>query len=424
MSEPAPGDAAGAGRAGARGGRGVGGSGGARGGGGPSGGAGAGPSAAGAPAPVRRRPVASFLSRLLKEQPLGAGGGLIVLALVFITIFAAQLAPYEFDRGRVQDRMQGPSAAHLLGTDHVGRDFLSRLIIGARLSITVGLAATVLNLIVALLIGGTTGFIGGRLDIYAQRFVDAWMSFPGLLLLLTIMSIAGRGVVQIILVLGVAGGIPASRVVRGAVIGVKENAYFQAAEATGARTLRTLVRHVLPNIAAPLIVVFSINVGGRDHRRGVAELPRLRPAGDRSELGRHAEPRGPPVHGDCAAAGAVAGPVSDGDGLRPQPVRRRAARPAGPAPARCGRPLRGRAPPTPHAAAACGRAAQVDFVGRINDGVACSCAKARMVIDQPKERAGIQQQAYQPAPGCAPPSNRSSTSSASGAKKPVTTNRA
>ncbi len=181
---------------------------------------------------------------------------------MFITIFAAQLAPYEFDRGRVQDRMQGPSAAHLLGTDHVGRDFLSRLIVGGRLSITVGLAATALNVMVALLIGGTTGFVGGRVDIYAQRFVDAWMSFPGLLLLLTIMSIAGRGVVQIILVLGVAGGIPASRVVRGAVIGVKENAYFQAAQATGARTLRTLVRHVLPNIAAPLIVVFSINVGG------------------------------------------------------------------------------------------------------------------------------------------------------------------
>ena len=152
--------------------------------------------------------MASFLSRLLREQPLGAIGGLVVVALVFITIFAAQLAPYEFDRGRVQDRMQGPSAAHLLGTDHVGRDFLSRLIIGARLSITVGLAATVLNLIVALLIGGTTGFVGGRVDIYAQRFVDAWMSFPGLLMLLTIMSIAGRGVAQIILVLGMAAAFP------------------------------------------------------------------------------------------------------------------------------------------------------------------------------------------------------------------------
>ena len=216
----------------------------------------------GASAAEHRRSVASFFRRLLKEQPLGAVGGLIVLALVFITIFANQLAPYEFDRGRVQDRMKGPSVEHLLGTDHVGRDFLSRLIIGARLSITVGLAATVLNVIVALLVGGTTGFIGGRVDIYAQRFVDAWMSFPGLLLLLTIMSITGRGVLQIILVLGITGGIPASRVVRGAVIGIKENDYFQAAKALGARKSRIFFRHVLPNIAAPLIVIFSINVGG------------------------------------------------------------------------------------------------------------------------------------------------------------------
>ena len=215
----------------------------------------------GAPAAKRRRPAGSFFRRLLKEQPLGAVGGLIVLALVFITIFADQLAPYEFDRGRVQERMQGPSVEHLLGTDHVGRDFLSRLLIGARLSIAVGLTATVMTLIVALLIGGTTGFIGGRVDIYAQRFVDAWMSFPGLLLLLTIMSITGRGVLQIILVLGITGGIPASRVVRGAVIGIKENDYFQAAKALGASKSRIFFRHVLPNIAAPLIVIFSINVG-------------------------------------------------------------------------------------------------------------------------------------------------------------------
>ena len=215
----------------------------------------------GAPAAERRRPAGSFFRRLLKEQPLGAVGGLIVLALVFITIFADQLAPYEFDRGRVQERMQGPSVEHLLGTDHVGRDFLSRLLIGARLSIAVGLTATVMTLIVALLIGGTTGFIGGRVDIYAQRFVDAWMSFPGLLLLLTIMSITGRGVLQIILVLGITGGIPASRVVRGAVIGIKENDYFQAAKALGASKSRIFFRHVLPNIAAPLIVIFSINVG-------------------------------------------------------------------------------------------------------------------------------------------------------------------
>ena len=159
------------------------------------------------------------------------------------------------------DILQGPSVAHLLGADHLGRDVLSRLIHGARISIFVGFAATTLNVVVAGLIGGTSGFLGGKLDLVVQRFVDAWMSFPGLLLLLTVMSITGRGILQLIVVLGIAGGIPASRVVRGAVIGVKENAYFQAAEVVGSSTWKTLVRHVLPNIAAPVIVIFSINIG-------------------------------------------------------------------------------------------------------------------------------------------------------------------
>ena len=115
---------------------------------------------------------------------------------------------------------------------------------------------------VAVLIGGISGFFGGRLDLAMQRFVDAWMAFPGLLLLLTIMSLVGRGLPQIIVVLGVTGGIGGSRVVRGAVIGVKENAYFQAAEAIGGTRWRTLIHHVLPNIAAPVIVIFTVNVGG------------------------------------------------------------------------------------------------------------------------------------------------------------------
>ena len=133
---------------------------------------------------------------------------------------------------------------------------------GARISLTVGLAATTVNVVVAVLIGGISGFFGGRLDLAMQRFVDAWMAFPGLLLLLTIMSLVGRGLPQIIVVLGVTGGIGGSRVVRGAVIGVKENAYFQAAEAIGGTRWRTLIHHVLPNIAAPVIVIFTINVGG------------------------------------------------------------------------------------------------------------------------------------------------------------------
>ena len=117
-------------------------------------------------------------------------------------------------------------------------------------------------MVVATLIGGTSGFLGGKLDLAVQRFVDAWMAFPGLLLLLTIMSVAGQGLPQIIVVLGIAGGVGGSRVVRGAVVATKGNDYFLAARAVGSPTRQVLVRHVLPNIVAPLIIVFSINVGG------------------------------------------------------------------------------------------------------------------------------------------------------------------
>ena len=212
--------------------------------------------------PKRRAGVADFFIRLVKEKPLGTFGGIIVLILIFVAIFADVLAPYPYDEPHLIDRLTGSSAQYLLGTDHLGRDLLSRLILGARISVLVGLAATVLNVVVAVLIGGISGFLGGRLDLAIQRFVDAWMAFPGLLLLLTIMSIVGRGVPQIIVVLGIAGGIVGSRVVRGAVIGVKENVYFQAAEAIGSSKWRTLIRHVLPNIMPVVIIIFSINIGG------------------------------------------------------------------------------------------------------------------------------------------------------------------
>ena len=210
----------------------------------------------------RRSPLADFFARMVKEQPLGIGGGIIVVIFIFVAIFADVLAPYGFLEVHLKDRLQGSSAQYPLGTDQLGRDFLSRVIYGARLSIAVGLAATSINVVVALLIGGTSGFLGGKFDLAVQRFVDAWMAFPGLLILLTIMSLVGRGVTQIIVVLGIAGGIGGSRVMRGAVVGIKENLYFQAAEGLGASKWRAFVRHVLPNIMPVVIIIFSINIGG------------------------------------------------------------------------------------------------------------------------------------------------------------------
>ncbi len=200
--------------------------------------------------------------RLIKEKPLGTFCGIVVVILLFVAIFADALAPYSYKEMHLIDRLKGPSSQYLLGTDQVGRDLLSRLMIGARISVFVGLAATALNVVVAVLVGGTSGFLGGRLDLAVQRFVDAWMAFPGLLLLLTIMSIVGRGTLQIIVVLGIAGGISGSRVMRSAVIGIKENDFFVAAQAVGTPTSKILSHHVLPNIMAPVIIVFSINIGG------------------------------------------------------------------------------------------------------------------------------------------------------------------
>jgi len=179
-----------------------------------------------------------------------------------VAVFADVLAPYGYSEVHPADTLQGSSAQYLLGTDHLGRDFLSRIIYGARISLLVGLAATSINVVVAVLLGGTSGFIGGRFDLAVQRFVDAWMAFPGLLLLLTVMSIVGRGLPQMIVTLGIAGGIVGSRTVRGTVIVVKENDYFQAAESIGSSKWRTFMQHVLPNIMPVAIIIFSINIGG------------------------------------------------------------------------------------------------------------------------------------------------------------------
>ena len=202
-----------------------------------------------------------LLKRLFREHPLGTFGAAILLVLILVSIFADSLAPFRFGEMNLDDRLADPSSQHPLGTDQLGRDFLSRLIHGARISLFVGLTATTLHVVVAALLGGVAGFLGGKFDLVVQRFVDAWMSMPGLLVLLTIMSLAGRGLLQIILVLGISSGISNSRVVRGAVIAIKENDYFQAARAVGSPVSQILWRHVLPNVMPPIIIIFSITIG-------------------------------------------------------------------------------------------------------------------------------------------------------------------
>jgi len=210
----------------------------------------------------RRNPLLSFCYRLVKEKPLGTIGGVIVLLLLLVTIFANVIAPYAYDEVHIGDRLQPSSSQYLLGTDMLGRDVLSRVIYGARISLVVGLLGTLLSTIVSVVIGITCGFLGGKFDFAVQRLVDAWMSFPALIILLTVMSLIGPGLLQIIIVLGVSMGIGGSRIIRSAVVGIKENVYVSAAQVVGCSTWRTLTQHIFRNIFAAVIVLFSTNIGG------------------------------------------------------------------------------------------------------------------------------------------------------------------
>lgn len=210
--------------------------------------------------PKRRSGFVDFLLRLVREKPLGTAGGIITLLLLLTAIFANYIAPYGMNAIHPADSLSPPSAQYILGTDNLGRDELSRIIYGARVSVVVGFSASAIATLLSVVIGLVSGFIGGKLDMALQRFVDAWMCFPGLILLIIAVTVIGAGLWQIIVVLALQFGISGSRIVRGAVMGIKENMYVDAARAIGAPTGIILLKHILPNIMAPIIILFTTRV--------------------------------------------------------------------------------------------------------------------------------------------------------------------
>ena len=201
--------------------------------------------------------------RLVREKPLGTFGGAIVVILVLVGIFAPLIAPHGYNYQDATARLQAPSAKYLLGTDNLGRDLLSRIIFGARISMIVGVSVPAISTVLNLLIGGTSAYVGGKIDLMVQRFVDTVMCFPGLIVMLTVVAIVGPGMVQLVLLLGILGGLGGgNRVVRSVVVGIKENVYVEAAKSVGASNWRIMTKHILPNIMAILIVSFSMGMGG------------------------------------------------------------------------------------------------------------------------------------------------------------------
>lgn len=216
----------------------------------------------------RRRATPDFLDtlkwllRFPRRKPLGAVGGAFVLVLILTALFANFIAPYNFSKISGRERLVGPSQSHIMGTDEFGRDVFSRVVHGARVSMYVATGAVLIMVVVATVIGITSAYFGGAADMVLQRFVDAVMVFPGLVLLLTIVALFGSGLLNVALAIGITAGIRDARVVRSSVLSVKENQYMDAARAIGCSHLRIMVVHVLPNVGAPIIILATLLWGG------------------------------------------------------------------------------------------------------------------------------------------------------------------
>ena len=221
------------------------------------------PAATHVPAPRHRlvRALAAVFA-FSRKKPLGAIGGVIVLAMLVMAIFAERIAPYSYDETIRAARMKPPGVAHWLGTDNLSRDMYSRVVYGARISITVGFATIALGTLVATAVGVSSGYFGGAYDIAVQRVVDAWMSFPFFVIALSVMSVLGPGLLNVILSIAVVVTATSSRVIRGAAISVAQNTYVEAARAMGAGHARIIARCILPNVMATIIILATIGLGG------------------------------------------------------------------------------------------------------------------------------------------------------------------
>jgi peptide/nickel transport system permease protein len=210
---------------------------------------------------VRLQVVTRGMGRLIKEKPLGAFGGVIVLGLLLCALLAPWIATHPYDQTNVRHRLKPPSSQFYFGSDNLGRDIFSRIIYGARVSVTVGFGAVSIGICLATIIGVGSGYVGGKADVLVQRLVDAQMAIPGLLLLLNIMAVLGPGLLNIILALGVVSAAGSSRIIRSAALSVKENQFVEAARAIGASHRRIILHYILPNIMAPIIIITTVSLG-------------------------------------------------------------------------------------------------------------------------------------------------------------------
>jgi oligopeptide transport system permease protein len=197
--------------------------------------------------------------RLLRNR-LAMAGGIVIVLLCLVAIFADVLAPLPYTKTNFDRLNEAPTRDYPLGTDQLGRDLLSRMIYGARVSMLVGLGAQVIVVLIGVPIGALSGYVGGRTDLFLTRFVDVMYAFPRLLFVILVMSMLGAGLTNIFIAIGFTGWVGIARQTRAQVLSIKEKEFVDGARALGAGFARLLTRHVLPNALTPIVVSVTFGI--------------------------------------------------------------------------------------------------------------------------------------------------------------------
>ena len=201
-----------------------------------------------------------ILPRRVARNRAAVAGAAVVLLFLLVAILAPWLAPYDPGTQALDSGLSGPSWAHWLGQDRLGRDLLSRLVYGARISVAVGLGTVSLSLLIGLLVGAASGFFGGKVDNVLMRLADVLLAFPGILLAIAITSVLGPSLRNVLIALCALGWVGYARLIRGQILKVKEMEFVQSATAVGAPPVRLLLVHILPNAISPVIVEATFGI--------------------------------------------------------------------------------------------------------------------------------------------------------------------
>lgn len=200
--------------------------------------------------------------RRLKKNPTAMFGLYLIIFLLIVALFAPMIAPYDPFQINLIETVKAPSKAHWFGTDYYGRDILSRVIYGTRISMTVGFVVQLITLVIGVTFGAIAGYFGGKIDMILMRIVDVIMSFPGLLFIIAVRVALGPGLFNVFIAMSIVGWTGKARIVRSQVLAIRETEFIEAARALGASTPKIIIRHILPNCMAPMIVSVTMGIAG------------------------------------------------------------------------------------------------------------------------------------------------------------------